>query len=966
MPLKKARLLTITAITLSAVVVVYTAVGFLAAPWIIQRQLVRILHQSLRRTAAVTHVRVNPYALSVTARGLSLKDTDGSPLAACAEIYVNAQISSLFRRVLTLKEARLVAPHLWIHIRPDGSVNIAALFSGSATQKEQSEQSGSLPPILARRLTVLDGRLDMTDEGAAAPSTVAIAAIRLEGQEIATFSSRGGGVRQGSFALSFKTTRDEALEAKGTLSLQPVHSEGRVELKGLRATTIAPYIHDTLPFELRAGQSNFQGAYRFELVGSKPNLTLEDGAISVQEARVTPKNSDRDLAYIPSLEVSGARLDLASRRIRLEHVSLRSGRIEIHRDAQGRFDWQTLPPAPSADGAGSPDNRKNQGWQVTIDAIDLEGYRVAFNDATRGGPATFSGDSVNLHVSDFSTEPGSTFNLAADVSVAEGGRISLKGSAGIQPLRLDSEVTVDALPLEPLQPYLETVSNVELVAGKLAAAAALRCSDETGQPKVALRGGVTISGLYTTDSSRRERFVEWESLALEGVSVDLIPYKIAIEKARLTAPFAKILISQDRRLNLAEAFRTGSAHERPGHPPASSASQTRAIPIEIDTVSIESGSLYFSDFSLTPHVSAGIQSLKGTIRGLSSRASSRASVDITGRISPIGSVSVQGEMNFLSAVASTDLRVQFQDAELSILSPYSGKFAGYVIKRGKVSLDLSYKLVERTLKGDNKIVLKQLQLGERTNSPDAVQLPIALAVALLKDSNGVIDIDLPVRGSLDDPEFSLKGIIFKALKNFIVRIASSPFRALSRLVGGDPDSLSMVSFAPGKAVLDEQERQKIQTLARALLQRPALRLEVCGCYHAEKDGQTLREAMLEGLLAERLGATPDKRSPKKELAAIEALFKERFGKEELRAVSSVFDEKDERYGAALRARLSAAMVLPEGEFRQLGLARAIAVKDEAVRQTGLTDDRIFLLEPQEETGLTQQGFVQTRLNLTAD
>lgn len=963
--MKKARLLTTTAISLSAALLVYTVVGFLVAPWIIERQLVRLIHQSLGRTAALSQVRVNPYALSVTARGLSLHDKDGSPLAACREIYVNAQLSSLFHRALTLKEARLVAPHVWIHIRPDGSVNVSALFSGSTPQKEKSEQTGSLPRVLARRLSVVDGRLDMTDEHAAAPSAVSIVAIDLQGEEIATFSGPHSGAHRGTFALSFKTSQDEALEAKGTISLQPVHSEGRLRLKGLKAATIAPYLHGALPLELRAGQASFQGNYSFELADSEPHLTLQDGAISVREGRVAPKNSERDLAYIPSLDVSGARLDLAGRRVSLERVSLRSGRIEIHRDAQGRFGWHTLPPAPSADGAGSPAGQRHQGWQVTIDALDLEGCHVAFNDASLAEPAGFSAESVNLHVGEFSTEPGSAFSFAADASFAEGGRVSLKGLAGIQPLRLDAEVTVEALPLEPLRPYLETVSSIELVAGKLAAHAALRYADEPGRPKAALRGEVSVSGLYTRDRSRRERFVEWDSLALQGVSIDLIPHKVTIEKARLTAPFAKILITQDRRLNLAEAFKTGSARRRSGQPPPSSASQGHTIPIEIGTVSVESGSVYFSDFSLTPHVTTGIQALKGTIRGLSSRPSSRAAVEIAGTISPVGSVSVQGELNFLSAVASTDLRVQFQDAELSILSPYSGKFAGYVIKRGKVSLDLSYKLVERTLEGDNKIVLRHLQLGERTNSPDAVKLPIALAVALLKDSNGVIDIDLPVRGSLDDPEFSLKGIILKALKNFVLRIASSPFRALSRLVGGDPDSLSTVSFAPGKAVLDEQERRKIQTLARALLQRPALRLEVCGCYHAEKDGQALREAMLEGLLAERLGAAPDKRSPKKELAAIEALFKERFGKEELRAVSSGFDEKDDRYRAALRARLSAAMVLPEGELRQLGMARAIAVRDEAIRQEGLTDARIFVLEPQEETTLTQEGLVRTRLNLTA-
>ena len=263
-----------------------------------------------------------------------------------------------------------------------------------------------------------------------------------------------------------------------------------------------------------------------------------------------------------------------------------------------------------------------------------------------------------------------------------------------------------------------------------------------------------------------------------------------------------------------------------------------------DTVTIENGSANFADMLTKPHFATGIKGLNGTVKGLSSESLARADVSLEGKVDEYAPAKIAGQINPLSEDVYTDLAMEFKNIELTSFNPYSGKFAGYAIEKGKLSVDLKYKVSENMLVGENKIVLDQLTLGERVESPDATNLPVGLAIALLKDRNGVIDIDLPIRGDLSDPEFSYGHIIFQALLNLIAKAATSPFAMLGGLIGSGDEELSFIEFDFGSAELQPQETGKLDTLAKALLERPALGLEIKGAADTEHDRLALAEAKL--------------------------------------------------------------------------------------------------------------------------
>ncbi len=940
---------------MSIFLALYTMFGFFLLPRIITQYLSSTIAEKLGLKATITMVRVNPYTLSVSFHGFSIQDKDGSTLASCDACSFNAQASSIVRRAAILKEVTCRALRIGLKIRPDGSLDLADVFS-FGNNEPQATTNGSLPRISINRVSLYSSSIDVTDMHRAVPHAFSLSTLTVEAEHLTTLPGH-----KGTYTLHAETPRHERIEASGTISLDPLHSKGSVSVHNLTSDTLRDVLDDLVPIELRSGTLTITAQYEFDMSKGNVAFHVRNGACSVSELRFGPGTNEAEQAYLTTLEVSNISLDLGQRSLRIGKVSSHAGQISIQRDAQGKTAWY---PSQSVTGAvtlESHNGAHDTAWHVEIASIEFKDFGLHFIHLPAYGPVRLTAHLVNLHIADFSSRPGSTFSYTADMEVLDSGVLSVSGSATISPLRVDSTITLSTLPLKPFQPYLETFSRLEIIGGNLTTKATFTYHHTPNGPKATLCGDLSIKDLYTRDRTRQERFVEWNALDATGLSVDLFPTTVRIERAVVNAPFAKVQISKDRRLNLAEAFTIRTLHSTTSKP--SSALHTSPVSIEIGSIAVEGGSVYFSDFSLIPYVAAGLQGVRGTINGLSTRASSRARVDITGKVRPVGTVSVYGEINPLGAVAYSDLHVRFEDAELSILSPYSGKFAGYVIKRGKVSLDLAYKVVDRTLVGDNKIVLKQLQLGERTHSPDAVKLPIALAVALLQDVHGNIDIDLPVRGSLDDPTFSLKGIFFTALKNFIIKVVRSPFHVLSTLVGGRPESLSSVSFAPGSAVLSNDEQQKIDTLVQGLLQRPALRLEVCGCYHTEADGQALREAMVEELLAEHLAPYTDSQRAKKELAAVETLFKQYLGKDELRRIASECDQKDHSYRDALKARLAAAQVLPEGGLRALGMARAIAIKDWAVRHGGITDSRIFMLEPCQETVLTNEGSIPSRLSI---
>ena len=374
-------------------------------------------------------------------------------------------------------------------------------------------------------------------------------------------------------------------------------------------------------------------------------------------------------------------------------------------------------------------------------------------------------------------------------------------------------------------------------------------------------------------------------------------------------------------------------------------------------------SMNFADLTLSPNFTIGIQQLQGSVSELSSRELARADVDLAGSVDGYAPVSIRGQINPLSEVAYTDIVMAFDGIELTTFTPYFSKFAGYRIERGKMTLNLRYRLNASHLDAENKIILNQLTLGDKVESPDATSLPVKLAVALLKDSKGVIDLDIPISGSLDDPEFSVFPIVLKALMNLLWKIVTAPFALLGSLFGGGGEDLQYVQFSPAVDTLARDQDQKLQAVARGLAGRPALQMEIRGASSPVED----RRALAEAALLARIRAGGNGPLAGHEESRILEVYRQTFREDPGKLAGA--DVRNERVRdsivvAAARERLIDSTLVPEADLRALAQRRAAAVRAYLAGPGKIDPARIFLQEV--DTGTqAQEHSVRVTMTLTA-
>jgi Domain of Unknown Function (DUF748) len=480
---------------------------------------------------------------------------------------------------------------------------------------------------------------------------------------------------------------------------------------------------------------------------------------------------------------------------------------------------------------------------------------------------------------------------------------------------------------------------------------------------------------------------------VSGITFQHDPDRLDIQQVTARKLYARVIIEPDTSLNVKRVLSgpgaTAPAPAAPRAKPApdkaasgkvaagpASAAALAPMPMAIKKIVLHAGQANFADLTVQPNFAAGIQSIEGTVLGLSSKANSRAKVDIHGAVDAFSPVDVTGEVNFLSSALYTDLNLSFRNMELSIFNPYSGKFAGYNITKGKLTTEMHYKVEDRKLDAHHHITIEQLEFGAETESKDAVSLPVKLAVALLKDRNGVINLDIPVSGTLDDPTFRLAPIIWKVIVHTLEKAVTAPFALLGALFGGGPD-LQFIDFQPGSADLDNAAMDKVRTVVKALNERSQLKIEVPIAWISELDRPALAQARLLAQIREaQVGkgsrktppaAAPDfeQLDPSAKVELLTPLYAEDVGGEP-KFPPEVTNLKTKPELAAakadfLRQALLEHIAVADSDLTALGQRRAMAVQQSLLTDNQVDPERVFLVV--NDKARNQDGKVRLELSL---
>ncbi|WP_259757394.1 DUF748 domain-containing protein [Pseudomonas sp. GCEP-101] len=613
-------------------------------------------------------------------------------------------------------------------------------------------------------------------------------------------------------------------------------------------------------------------------------------------------------------------------------------------------------------------------WHVVLRDTQLRGYKAHLADRAPGKPVNLEVGPLDLDLQNLDSGLTSPLQLKLKTGLGPRGQIEASGQVIPNPVSAKLKVSTRDIDLRVAQAYIDPFIRLELRSGLLASDLDV---DLKGTDPLAfsVKGSAQVTQLHTLDTLKSRDFVKWTKLTLNGLAYQHGD-SLVIQTVSLEEPYARFIINEDRSTNVSELIIKQPESSSAPASKNSSSGGGKELGIRIGGVKINNGSANFADLTLRPDFATAIQQLGGEIGTIDNRNPAPASVDVKGKVDKYAPVTIKGSLNPFSPLEKLDIATSFKRVELTTLTPYSGKFAGYRIRKGRLNLDLHYQITQGKLKAENKVLVEHLQLGEKVDSPDAVDLPVKLAIALLKDANGNIDIQLPVEGDLNNPQFSVMPIVWQTLRNLVVRAVQAPFNFIAGLAsgGGGPD-LSNVTFAAGASELDASAQANLDKLADALKQRPALKLEVEGVAAAASDGPLLADRRLKqeyqknyySMLQRRGDKVPSDASQLEvpedlQPILLEGVYRARLKKQppaEWQQLSK--DERSAKMRQAVLDSWSDSQLL----LRKLGQERATQIKDYLVTKGGLGDDRIYLIDVsfgEAENG----GRVATQLHLDSE
>lgn len=756
-----------------------------------------------------------------------------------------------------------------------------------------------------------------------------------------------------------------------------------------------------------------------EVGAGKNSVVLSEIASEVRGIKVRSPQPQEPLFAAEKLTVEGGTCDLSAQKATVERIALSKGRLDVGLDAEGAINWlQLLQTKGAADSApeAKPASKAAPSWQFLVKSFEIDGFGSQFTDLTTSSnkPVLSVRDcKVRLTEIDGTSPMGFTVGL----QVEQGGSATVSGTVNPALPSVEAEIKVSDLVLTSLQPYLEPHVTLQLQSAAVAAQGRLRYGLPGDASQIAYEGSFSLNNLRLADAKTPKKpLLGWDAVLLPKFKLTVQPNNLDAQEIKIVKPIGEFIIEEDQTLNLVKVLKNrpddskpaastkpaaGKAKAAPTKTTASKAAPKKeqpqkaqaqkaapskeedAFPYRIAKVRVEEGNVVFADLGLRPQFKTRIHGLKGTVVGLSSAKDAQAQVQLDGRVDQYGTAKINGIARPNDFGRASDIEMVFRNLEMKNISPYSGKFAGRMIKSGKFSADLKYVLKDYKMTGDNKIVIDNLTLGEQVDSPESANLPLDLAIALLKDANGRIDIGLPVAGDLNDPEFSIGPLIWHVFTNLITKAVTSPFRALGGLLGDDSANFDAVAFDPGDTEPPPPEKEKLLKLADALNSRPQLKLVIQGRFSPEADGLALKERSIRKTVAVRLGAKPGPGDSAEPLdftdsgtrKILEQLYAERFGKDALDELEQGVEtgkvtprpppQQEKTKEAGMFARMVEGIqlykIIPGGMSREQGMLWASELYNRLVESEKIADQS--LLDLAEKRAQSLAAFLENEVKI---
>jgi len=950
----------------------YTIVGFLVLPSLFKWLLAKKLTEQLHGHVTIEDVDVNPYVLSSTVQGFVIKEPEGSEtFVSFDRLYTNVQIMSLFKRAPIIRELRLKGLNVNIVRDSEGQYNFSDLIKEKPSEPQAPEPESRPVKFSLNNIQLLSCRIHFLDvpknrDHQVTDLNVTVPFISNLPYHEDTFVEPSFSAKINERPVSFKGQTKPFADSVETIL--------EITLDDIDIPYYLAYVPLGWQAKVLTGHLNTSAALSYmQQIDGPPSLSVT-GDISLKTVEIVDAE-ERPLLTFPLIHISIASSDLMSKEFHLSKILLDSPEVQFTRDALGGLSIQSIIPAreeerkpPSSEGPATPPT-------VTVDEIGVRDGSFIFSDfsvgssSETGAPVTLRVDDMDVTAQAISTVKDTKGKAHLACQFNGKGPLSAEAVVGITPFSADVDLTLEGVEVRWLEPYFTDQVKIMVTNGTFSTAGKLALSQSSDKGLgVRYLGKAALSGLNSVDKLHADDFVKWGSLDVRDIDLGYNPTHIRIKEISLTDFYTWIIVDPEGKTNIQTV--TKEKEEVVEETPPAAKKEEAVIPVSVESITLDGGHIRFLDRQIEPHYSSDLVEIKGTISGISSEETTTAEVLLDGKLDDHAPLEIRGKINPLTKDLLADLVISLKDIDLSPMSPYAGKFVGQTLEKGKLFLDLEYLIKERQLDSENRVFIDQLTFGNRVESPDAVNLPVGLAVALLKDRNGEIHLDLPVAGRTDDPEFSLGRVIVQVLTNLLTKAATSPFSLLGAMLPGG-EQCNALEFDYGTYPLTEQTQKKLDAIIEVLYERPSLKLDIEGHVDVEKD----REGLRQYLFKKKLKVVKLKRLVKKGTAhlsvdeiTIEADEYEKYLKKVYKAEK--FEKPKNPLGLTKRLpvpemeRLILQHVeVSDNDLRLLALKRAQQVKDYILESGKVDPGRVFLVEAKSLAPGKQENLRDSRVDL---
>ena len=893
----------------------------------------RYIHDTYGWQLRTGWVLLNPFKLSLDISEAELTDTTGAPLVSLGEATANLSLESLWRPGWVLDSLSIQRVLISITRLTGEEYNFSSLLPAPAEESAAGDESGVLPRITIRDLDLHAESIALNDRARVKAYSSRWDGLHIRATDFSTVTTGGR-----PYTVDLGGDGGGTLHWEGEISLAEGNSEGRLTVSNLNLRKFWEFAEPWLAFELRKGRLDVAGTVHLDW-NDAFRYRVSDGHVGLSGIDIAPGNPERlpDTALtLHTLGIDDIALDSASRGVTVAGLTIDglavAAWMEDSQVSLARMfvsgDASTQEPEPDTEKIG-----EGGGWSVTLGQAQISNGRLRWRSAFTD-PAELDIQPIEASVSAIAWPFSGETSLALKLTVNEQASLEVGGALALADGTGTINYTLDGVPLAWFNPNLPAALKATIASGEAGVNGAVSLR-EFVPTTVALGGAIRDFALRMKAEGGGRTGIK--AFRFDGLDVDMEQRHVALAKLTIDGFVGQLHIHKDGSINASNVWKeeVGERAEEIAEDLAGETPWSFSLPAIILTGS----EVDFMDESLPIQFRTVIGDMEGEILNIDSQPGSIATVDIEGSVDKYAPVALKGTVSPFDTPLALDLTLAFNSVDMALLSPYSGTYAGYAIDRGLLDLDLEYTLQDNRLQGKNAIRIDKLKLGEKIDSNKAVDLPLELALAIMTDANGVIDMQVPVSGDVTRPDFELGSVITKAVLNAITKVITSPFTLLAGLASSEED-LQRLGFSSGHAELSEKNRAKLDALADALAQRPNLSLVITGRVNLEKDRERLQknalkaELLEEGLSAEEIAAKGDD---------WEDAITERY---EALPANNPEATVREQYVSVYQS-----IAIPDEALVELAQQRAVNTKGYLVTDAGLSPDRAVV----GQSGLEKEG-----------